>query len=409
MSQAALLRSLGALALAAGLLLAAGCDKDKNIDPPAELTKFEATARIEKPWSADAGSGEPKMRLGLGPALQGDVLFSADHKGRVSAFSVENGRRLWRTDTKLPLTAGPGAGEGLVVAGASHGDVVALDAQTGAIRWRIRVNSELLSAPVIVPDAIIFRAVDGRVIALSPQDGRQLWSAEQQVPRLSLRGTARPAATQGMVVAGFDNGRVLALNMADGATLWETLVSPPTGRTELERLIDIDSAVRIVGEDVYTVTYQGRIARLARDSGQTWWSRELSSYRGLTTDEDGVYVSTSDGSVVKIGRRTGVEMWRQDVLSNRRLSAPAVVGGFVLVGDFDGYVHVLNAETGDLAARERVGGERIAADPIVHNDLVIFQDADGKIVALRVQPREAPRGRAARRAAEAAEAEPAQE
>jgi outer membrane protein assembly factor BamB len=376
-----------ALLLASGLLLAAGCSKDKNIDPPAELTKFASTARIQKVWSAGAGSGEPKMRLGLSHALYDQVVFAADHKGNVSAFSLENGKRLWRTDTDLPLTAGPGAGEGLVVVGASHGDMVALDAKTGAVRWKTRINSELLSAPVVVPQAVVFRAVDGRVVALSLEDGKQIWSAEQQVPRLSLRGTARPAAAGDMVISGFDNGRVLAMGITDGATLWEALISPPTGRSELERLIDIDSAVRIVGDDVYAVTYQGRIARLARDSGQSWWSRDLSSYRGLTTDDDGVYVSTSEGSVVKIGRRTGVELWRQDALSRRRLSAPAVTGNFVLVGDYDGYVHVLDATTGDLVAREHIAGERIAADPVVQDGLVIFMSADGDLVALRVEAR----------------------
>jgi outer membrane protein assembly factor BamB len=385
--QPAIGRILSALLLSAGLAFAAGCSKDKNIDPPAELTKFESAARIRTVWSASAGGGEPKMRLGLGHALHDGAVFAADHKGNVSAFSVENGKRLWRTETKMPLTAGPGAGEGLVVAGASHGDMVALDAKTGEVRWKGRINSELLSAPAIAAKVVAFRAVDGRVVAFSPVDGKELWSAEQQVPRLSLRGTARPAAAEDMVISGFDNGRVLAMNITDGATLWESLVSPPTGRTELERLIDIDSAVRIVGDDVYAVTYQGRIARLARDSGQSWWSRDLSSYRGLTTDEDGVYVSTSEGSVIKIGRRTGVEMWSQDVLSRRRLSAPAVTGNFVLVGDYDGYVHVLDATTGDLVAREHVGGERFVADPVVQDGLVIFMDADGKLAALRVEPR----------------------
>jgi outer membrane protein assembly factor BamB len=376
---------LSAALMMAAFVLLAGCNKNKNIDPPAELTKIEATARVSTAWRVNVGSGAPKLRLGLSPDTDGRTVFAADHKGSVYALEVKSGKRLWRADTKLSLTAGPAVGEGLVVAGASHGDIVALDAKTGKVLWKTRLNSELLSAPVIVNKAVVFRAVDGRLIALSPADGSRLWITEQQVPRLSLRGTSRPAATTDMVVSGFDNGRVLALNMSDGETLWDALVSPPTGRSELERLIDIDAAIHIVGEDVYAVTYQGRIARLARDSGQTWWSRDLSSYRGMTLDEDGVYVSIADGAVVKIGRRTGVEMWRQAALSHRRLSAPAVVGNFVLVGDYDGYVHVLNAETGDLMARSHVGKERFAADPIVQDGLAIFQDAKGNVVALRVE------------------------
>ena len=383
-------RRLAILFAAVALAAGAGCSKDNPEQQPAELTKFQATARVKTLWTAGIGGGAPKLRLGLAPALEGERVFAAGHDGEVAAFSVATGKRLWRVDTKLPLTAGPGAGSGLVIVGASHGDIVALDAATGEQRWRSYVNSELLSAPAIEGDFAVMRAVDGRFFAMRVADGSIAWFAEQQVPRLSLRGTSRPELVNGLAVAGFDNGRLMAVNVADGTTAWEVAVSPPTGRTELERLVDIDSTVRISGDDVFAVTYQGRVARLARESGQVWWSRELSSNRGLATDEDGVYVSTSDGVVIKIGRRTGVELWRQDALSRRRLSAPVVLGGYVAVADLDGYVHFLDVNTGDFAARDKVGGARVRSDPIVSNGVAIFMDEGGKLAALSVAPRNAP-------------------
>jgi outer membrane protein assembly factor BamB len=376
--------SVGLLAVLAALM---ACDKNKNVDPPAELTDFKATAKVERVWSSKIGGGEPEMRFGLGIARDGDAIFAAGHDGDVAAYDIQTGRRLWSVRTKLPLTGGPGAGHGLVVAGASHGDIVALDAATGAIRWKTRINSEVLSAPAMGAELVLVRTADGRLTALRATDGSPAWTAEQPVPRLSLRGTAAPLVVGDLALCGFDNGRVMALNLADGTTAWEMAVAPPTGRTELDRLIDIDSAVKVADSDVYAVAFQGKVARIARETGQVWWSRDLSSYRGLDIDEDGVYVSTSDGAVVKIGRRTGVEMWKQEALSRRRLSPPAVVGSLVMVADLDGYLHFLDIDTGALAARAKGGGERVTAAPISNGDTVVVMNDKGELAAWRPVPR----------------------
>jgi outer membrane protein assembly factor BamB len=246
------------------------------------------------------------------------------------------------------------------------------------------VNSEMLSAAAIERDTVVVRAVDGRVIALRLADGEPLWSAEQAVPRLSLRGVATPVISGDLTISGFDNGRALALSLRDGSTVWEATVSPPSGRTELERLIDVDSAVRVDGDDVFAVTYQGRVARLARDTGQVWWTRDLSSYRGLDVDAESVFVSTSEGEVVKMGRRTGVEVWRQEGLSRRRLSAPTIAGPYLIVGDFEGYVHFLSADTGNIVARQRAGDGRIAARIVPVGELVLVFNDEGSVTALRV-------------------------
>jgi outer membrane protein assembly factor BamB len=376
-----------ALALALATLVA--CDS-KDVDQPAELTDFRSTVTINRVWSANVGGGEPKLRLGLGVAQSGNAVFAAGHNGDVVAFDVATGRRLWQANTKLRLTGGPGAGDGLVVVGASHGDLVAFDAATGAQKWKSHINSEILAAPAIGSGAVIVRTVDGRVSSLRASDGKPVWSAEQQVPKLSLRGTAKPIIAGDLVLSGFDNGRVMALALADGATAWEIAVSPPAGRTELERMVDIDTSIKAIDADIYAVTFQGKVARIDRDSGQVQWSRDVSSYSGLANDDDGLYVTSSEGALLKIGRRTGVELWKQDVLTRRRLSAPAVLGSLVAVADLQGYVHFFEAANGELAARVHAVGDRVTAAPIVSGDLLIIMDDEGKIAALRVAPVKAP-------------------
>ncbi len=378
------LRSWLGLAAVATLLVA--CSKDKNLEKPVELTEFTSTAKVERVWSASVGGGAPRLRVGLEIATAGDTVFAANHKGVVYAFDRATGKRRWDTNTKLQLTGGPGVGDGLVVAGAGHGEIIALDAATGAVRWKAQINSEILAGPTIANQVVLLRTTDGRVTALATGDGKQLWSAEQQVPRLSLRGTTRPAVAGTLAVSGFDNGRVLALQMADGATVWDVSVSPPTGRTELDRLNDIDAAVEVAGNDIFAVTFQGKAVRIDRDTGQVQWSRDVSSYSGLTLDEESVYITSAGGELIKIGRRNGVEVWKQAVLSRRRLSAPAVLGEYVAVGDLDGYVHFFDRATGALAARIHPLGDGVAAPLVTSGDTVFALDGKGKLVALRVKP-----------------------
>ncbi len=374
----------GTLVLAA-LALAAGCNSSsKKPDAPAKLEDFKPTATVQKAWSASVGGGEPKLRLGLGVALDGNRVFAAGHNGDIAAFDVKTGRKLWVTDTKLKLSGGPGAGGGLVVAGAGHGEIVALDAATGARKWRSQINSEILSAPVMNDRHVLLRTVDGRVSSFNAADGKLEWSAEQQVPRLSLRGAGVPALTPEAVIAGFDNGRIMGLQQRNGDILWETTVAPPSGRSELDRLVDIDSAVRVVGNDIYAVTFQGKVARVDLETGQVQWSRDMSSYSGLALDDDGLYVTSSQGSVVKIGRRTGVEMWKVDSLKNRRLSPPGVVGNLVAAADLKGIVHFFDVATGNLAARVSTSGDRVTAAPVVSGDTIVFMDNKGSLTALRV-------------------------
>ncbi len=376
-------RLLARTVLVAVLAAVAACSKSKRTDKPAELVAFQSSARIERVWSANVGDSAPKLRLGLALAAAGESLFVANHKGEVFAFNQANGRRLWRTATKLSLTGGPGVGEGLVVAGASHGDVVALDAATGEVKWKAYISSEILAAPVIANQLVVLRLVDGRVVALRAADGTQAWSAEQQVPRLSLRGTSRPTLAGNLVLSGFDNGRVLALQLADGNTVWDASVSPPTGRTELERVNDIDTQVAVQGPDAYVVTFQGKAARIDMETGEIVWTRDISSYSGLVPDETSLYITSTDGSVQKVENRNGVEAWKQQALLYRRLSPPAVIGELVAVADFDGYIHLLDRETGALAGRTHALSTRVSAQPIVSGDTLFMLDAAGNVVALR--------------------------
>jgi outer membrane protein assembly factor BamB len=366
------------------VLALAGCSKDKkNVEPPAELVDLEPTLPVQRLWNSSVGGGGEKLRLSLGLVHQDGMLFVAARDGKVDALDPASGRTKWSTDTKLELSAGPGAGAGLLTVGTNDGDVVALDPASGKKLWSAKVSSEVLAAPLVAGDRVIVRTVDGKLRALAAADGKELWVAEEAVPRLTLRGTAAPVLSGDNVLCGFDSGKVVAVSLSNGDVLWQSQVSTPRGRTELERLSDVDSPVRVAGNDAYVVGYQGRVVMLALDSGQVWWGRDLSSYRGLALDDDQVYVATSDGSVVALRRRDGTVLWQQDGLKRRGLSAPVVDGKSVVVADFEGYLHWLDRDTGKFVAREHPGGERVSATPIVADGRLFVLDEGGKVAAFR--------------------------
>jgi outer membrane protein assembly factor BamB len=369
------------------LLLALGaCSKDKDIDAPAKLADVHASLRVEHVWSADVGGEKVPLRLGLALASDGERIYAAGRKGDVAAFTLASGHQLWRTRTKAPLAGATALGNGLVVVGSSDGDVIALDVATGAVRWRVRVGGEILSAPSVGPRTVVLRTVDGKLRGLAVADGHEIWQQEQAVPRLSLRGVASPLIAGDLAICGFDNGKVVAVNSTDGTISWETPVAPSRGRTELERLVDIDSAAEVSAQDIYVVGFQGKVAMLALDTGQVWWSHEASSYRSLGIDADNIYMVSSDGQVSALLKRTGTEVWDQKGLLHRSLSGPAVSENALVVGDFKGYVHWLDKASGALAARVSTGKFRISNTPIaVGNMLVVINDR-GRIFAYRVTP-----------------------
>jgi outer membrane protein assembly factor BamB len=372
-------------------LLLGGCGvfgkKDEPIEAPAELTAITPVLDVRKAWDARVGSGSKQLNLALRPVIEGGRVYAAGHNGRVHALDLENGRSQWMTDTGLKLSAGPAAGHGLVVVGGSGGQVVALDIADGTQRWQVQLSSEVLAKPAVSPAVVVVRSVDGRVRGLAADTGRELWMVEHQPPRLSLRGTASPVIAGNVVVAGFDNGRIGAYSLRDGEARWENIIATGRGRTEIERLADVDATPQVLGQDIYAVSYRGRLANLAIESGQILWTTEMSSYNGLSVDWTTVYVAEADGEVVAVNRSSGAELWRQNALRMRRLTAPTPIEQSVVVGDFEGWLHWLDALTGTIQARFRTGRAAFATAPVSGGELLVVQDENDRVYALRAEPR----------------------
>lgn len=376
------------LLLALGLLN--GCawigswfDDEEDPNEPAPLVEFEPSVEVRKVWDVQIGDGLDRRGRQLWPAYSRGTLYAGDHEGRLYAIESETGRVRWSVKTELPFSGGPGVSDERVYVGTIDGEVLAFDRENGDVLWRGVVSSEVLSTPVEAGGVVVVRSIDGRVFGLSVDDGTRSWIYDHAVPLLTLRGSGPPLARAGAVFIGYDNGEVVALRASDGTQLWEQAIISPEGRTELERLADVDGPMALVASDLIAASYRGRVAALAAQSGQLLWFKDIASSTGVSVDRTNLAVSDRDGALWVLDRRNGSELWKQDQLARRRLTLPVFYGSLVVVGDHEGYLHFYALEDGRLVARVEPGGDGIAAPPLVVGNLLYVFTHDGDLVAYR--------------------------
>lgn len=365
-----------------GLSLLAGC-AGGGLPEPSPLPKLESPAvEVERIWRRNAGTGGASYETGLVAALDGRRVYTAHDNGGLSAVDLETGKRVWRRKTGLDLSAGPSVAGGRLFVGTRDGRLLALSTEDGSEIWQRSVSSEVLSAPAVAGSNVLVRTLDGHLAAFDAADGSRRWSVEHNVPTLTSRGTSRPVIAGGVVYAGLDSGKLVAYDVSTGERRWEQLVASPTGRSELERIVDIDAELLIAENEIYAASAGGKTASLSRTSGRIRWRRDIASRTGLTFRGGEVFVTDLDGSVWAMERSTGAALWEQDALAHRRLSAPAVHGGYVLVGDYKGYLHWLIPEDGTVVARARPVRDAIVGAPIVIGDRILVLSADGDLAMI---------------------------
>ncbi len=359
-----------------------------NLEPPAELVDFPAAYRVEKVWSTDIGGGADGKYIKLSPHLDDSVLFMSEPEGQVRAYNAASGKRLWKVNLKdTEIEGGTGVGHGMVLLGTKNGEVIALNAASGAHEWSSRVSSEILAPPSVGAGIVVVQAVDGRIFGLATATGDRLWMQDHSVPALTLRGTSTPLIVSDVVLTGLANGNIVAYRLNDGKQLWEVPVSEPHGRSAIERLTDVDAPPLVVGSTLYAAAYHGKLVAFNLQAGRILWARDISVYSGMAADANNIYVSDEHGNVTALDLSTGTRVWQQKGLHGRWLSAPAVIGNTVAVGDFEGYVHWLSADDGHFVARYRLGSDAILSAPVAGIDTLYVADQGGEVAALRLHPK----------------------
>ncbi len=377
---------------------------EKKEDPtkPAELVKFDAEVKISREWRASIGDGLGKKYLRLSPALVADAIIAADGYGRVEARNRFSGKRMWRRDTHVIekgwfswmnfvdrrdpsfIGGGVGVGEGLVLLGTTFGEVVALSAADGTDVWRQDLGSEVLSTPVTGEGLVFAQTIDGRLVALDVESGQLRWRHDNQLPILTLRGTSSPVLADQIVYAGFANGKLTALRARNGEPIWEHRVMLPEGRSELERMVDVDARPMVLGSVVFAGAFQGRVKAISRRDGRPQWEQETSTFLDLAEGYDQVYVIDENDSVLALDHNTGQEVWALDIFARRKLSPPIAFSNYLAFGDEEGYLHVLAQRDGRLVGRRKLDGDGIRSGMVYADGTLFVLGNSGSLHALTI-------------------------
>jgi outer membrane protein assembly factor BamB len=384
------MRSAAAITLAfLGAVVLAGCSTIDKLNPfsstpatpkMAELVPVQTTVALDVRWQANVGEAGG---FTLVPARVGESVFAAARDG--SLTRIDNGKPVWKISAGQIISGGVGSDGKLVVVGTPKGEVLAFDAASGKEIWRARVSSEVLAAPVVAEGLVVVRSGDSRIFGLEAVDGKRRWVYQRSSPTLSLRSSGGVLIDGRHTLAGFPGGKLVAIANNNGASVWEAAVALPKGSTELERVADIVSIPVRSGNIVCAAAFQGRVSCFDANSGNSLWSRDMSSSAGLDADAQYIYVTDEKGAVHALDRNSGASVWRQGKLALRGVSRPLIVGDVVAVGDSQGFVHLLRKTDGEFVARRATDGSPLRADMSVTGAGLLLQTESGSLFSLDIR------------------------
>lgn len=367
------------------LILLAGCGGKKVIvkDKPAELVTINPVANAAIAWQVDLGKTVEDVGIRLRPYIKNNTVIAASQDGQVAAFTL-SGDKLWQINIGHSISAGVGGNENMVII-AGEAKVTALNINNGELLWETAVQSDVFARPAASFDYVLVRVSDGLLIAFNALTGEKIWQYQGYVPTLQLRGSSAPLIIQEQaVLQGFDDGKLVLLRITDGYPAWELFLSSRSGRTEIERMNDIDSDI-VVDEltgIAFVAGYQSELAAVKLETGEKRWQQPFSSYQAPYIENRDLYVVDEESIVYAFSQDSAVEIWQQDALAHRNLTGLAKAGEFLLAGDYQGYIHLISSVDGSLAGRTKIDSEAILTQPIVYQDRVFIQTQTGKLIVI---------------------------
>ena len=363
------------------LLLLFACSSKDNSEPPALLTEIENPIPLEVVWSRNTNAAANIASYNLRPLIVGDQILSIDTHGVIVNINAKTGQRNWLFETQMSAISGLAGNRDVIIASSGDGDLAAYKHLDDGLEklWSIQLKGETRAAPAIDKGQIFVRTVAGKLTGLSLVDGSILWTISRRIPALSLTGNSPPLVDGDRVVVGFDDGKLSAFDRNNGQTIWETSISLSNGRTEIERLVDIDGQFLLLDGVIYVSTYQGSLAAVQAINGNVLWTRKFSSYQSIIADDDALYLSGDLSHLWSIDRRSGTAFWKQEVLHARKITAPQMLNKKIVVADFEGYLHWFDKTDGSLVGRVKPSSAAHIAQPLLWQNNVVVFDSDGQL------------------------------
>ncbi len=379
-------------------LFLSACADDENLDQPAELLPFDSDYYLDVSWHKSSGTGVEEQYVFLHPLILKEIAVASSRDGVISILSLKTGDYEEDIELDTTISAGVGGNEDVWLLATRDAYVIAVDAKSRSERWRTRVPTEILARPAVYDDSVIVRTIDGKILSLDINSGNIRWQYQRAIPDLTLRGTSEPVIARGKIFVGLADGRLIAISPDNGEVIWDVALSVPSGRSEIQRLVDIDGDAELYGRVLYAASFQGRVAAIDVDRGQFLWARDFSTHTGIILDDKVLYSSDENGHIWALDRLNGATIWKQDKLAHRKLTRPTILGDYLAVGDFEGYVHLLSRYDGHFVARYQLGqfddigweySAGIIVPPIVfRDDNLVVVTRGGIVYVLRLLKRD---------------------
>ena len=354
-------------------------DSDEDISKPAELVSFQEEAAVNIVWKKSFKSSN---ELGsFKPAFYAGQMLVADSDGEITSLNPKTGKVNWTKTLERELAAGVVSGFGKFVVSDTEGNVLGFDLESQESLWETNIGGEVLANAVIDASLVVVKNSVGELVALDSSSGEQKWTFRSQLPALTVRGTGEPIIKDGIVFSTFDNGRLGAFQLNTGFFLWDGPISFVEGSSELENLLDADSSPVFANQLIFATNYQGNLTAFDLAQKRPVWNSKASSFHSPVIGQGMIMVIQDDGSIVSFSASNLAPSWVSEEYKIRDLSNGEIFENYMLVGDLEGYLHLINPMTGKTVGRKKVSGNPIKS-LVTYGGLAYTIDQDSNLVAI---------------------------
>ena len=356
-----------------------------NLVQPTELNSAIPSNVVIKNWEAKTGS-KTSQDSNLRFLIANDgasTLYIAGQKGVVTAIDMNSGTKTWETKIGSPLYTGIDYSQGVLLVGRQDAYVEAISATTGEKLWEKKVLGVPAVSPVANDNIAIVRTLFGAVETFDLQTGNDSWAYIFNNSELSVLGAAPPAFLNNDVLIASDEGTLALLDTRTGEAKWGTVLSQPVNASFMGGLRDVDAGIVVTNDRIFVGQYLSGITAL-NHQGQKLWQKGQGTYAGLVFTGNSVVSVERDSTIQALDAQDGAPLWSNRDLRGRNLTKPVLVGNRIVVGDYQGFVHVLDSTTGQLQGSSKIGSTGFLLDIREINGSVYLLDHSGTLYKVSI-------------------------
>lgn len=350
-----------------------GDDKNK----PAALEPLSGPASGRLVWSAKGDD----VNFPLSIATPADRFVVASSDGTVRALAAADGRELWQGSAGGKLSAGVGSDGRFAAVVNRDNELVVLDA--GRVTWKKALPTPVVAAPLVAGERVFALTLDRQVIAFDALDGRKIWELRRPGEPLTLAKAGVLLAYKDTLVVG-QGSRLAGVDPLRGQLRWEASVATPRGTNEVERLADLVGPAVRQGEVICARAFQAAVGCVNAERGSALWNRTVGGTNGVGADDQVVVAGDASDRLSAWRMSNGDLAWSADQFQHRKLSVPQLSAKQVLIGDYEGQVHLLDRDTGKTRSRIATDGSPIVASALL-GDTALFATKGGGLFAIKAE------------------------